>query len=731
MLPQMQESGAPMAELARLSRTTRSAPTRARRAGPRQRYMAFLSYSHRDEEIAGWLHDSLEEFRVPPKLVGRLTNMGPVPKRLTPVFRDRHELAAAGDLSDEIEEAIAGSRFLIVLCSPAAATSRWIDKEIACFKKLHGEEQVLAAIIAGEPFASDTKGREAEECFPKALRTHYDGRGRPTAQRAEPLAADLRDAGDGRRMGLLKIVAGMLGVGLDDLAQREAHRRHRRHTLFTAASIAGMLAASALAYSAIQARDEARDQRREAEGLVGFMLGDLREKLKPIGRLDVLDSVAARALKYYESQDKEDLGDAALAQRSEALTLMGEMANTRGDLDGALARYREAMEGTAEAVRRAPDNPQNLFGHAQNVFWVGYIDYQRGNMDKAAAAFREYRRLADRMIALAPDKPDYRLERIYADSTLGTVLMDQRHYEAAATIYQQSLEPTEALIAKEPANLSYQMKLTETLAWLADSREGTGQLDEALAHRQRQLAHLARLWQTHKGDAQIKRAEMTTRRSIARLFAARGQMREALDEAKGASAVSAWLTKTEPSNTEWTQAGAHAEFDRAAIALAANRIEDARVAARSGCDAAARLVARDPSVSAWRTSLRLNCLKTSGLIALRGGEADQAVSLARQAVAIARTEKRSTVQAIALARSEMILAESLAKSGQGEAARTAYQRALAAWPTSISEQPAELADHVILLRRLGRTDDAQPMIGRLRAMGYRQPDYVRAVQQPG
>ena len=100
-------------------------------------------------------------------------------------------------------------------------------------------------------------------------------------------------------MGLLKIVAGMIGVGLDDLVQREAQRRQRRLYAITAASVAGMLFTSGLAYTAIDARDEARDQRREAEGLVGFMLGDLREKLEPIGRLDVLDAVGARALAYY------------------------------------------------------------------------------------------------------------------------------------------------------------------------------------------------------------------------------------------------------------------------------------------------------------------------------------------------------------------------------------------------------------------------------------------------
>lgn len=151
-----------MAELAHLPRTARGASPRERRPSPKQRYMAFLSYSHQDAETAEWLHEALEEFKVPPRLVGQLTELGAVPKKLTPIFRDRHELAAAPDLGDEIEEAIAGSRFLIVLCSPAAAKSRWIDEEIACFKRLHEEDLILAAIVDGEPFASEVPGREHE-----------------------------------------------------------------------------------------------------------------------------------------------------------------------------------------------------------------------------------------------------------------------------------------------------------------------------------------------------------------------------------------------------------------------------------------------------------------------------------------------------------------------------------------------------------------------------------------
>src|SRR6478672_761776 len=183
----------------------------------RTRYYAFLSYSHRDKELADWLHRELEKFRVPHSIAGKLTANGVVPRRLTPVFRDQQDLSAGGDLAQEIKAALAGSQFLIVLCSPTAATSRWTNQEIESFKRTRPEGCVLAAVAGGEPFASDIPGRESDECFPPALRYRYDRRGHQTGKRAEPLAADFRETGEGRRLAFLKLVAGMLGVGLDEL----------------------------------------------------------------------------------------------------------------------------------------------------------------------------------------------------------------------------------------------------------------------------------------------------------------------------------------------------------------------------------------------------------------------------------------------------------------------------------------------------------------------------------
>ena len=80
------------------------------------RYRAFLSYSHRDREVADWLHHELETFRVPARMVGEETKLGPVPARLHPIFKDREELSASGSLGEAITTALERSTALIVVC---------------------------------------------------------------------------------------------------------------------------------------------------------------------------------------------------------------------------------------------------------------------------------------------------------------------------------------------------------------------------------------------------------------------------------------------------------------------------------------------------------------------------------------------------------------------------------------------------------------------------------------
>jgi tetratricopeptide (TPR) repeat protein len=689
------------------------------------KYGAFLSYSHADRRWADWLHGALEGYRVPRTIAGRPSADGPIPDCLSPVFRDREELAAAQDLSKEIRAALAASKALIVLCSPAAAASRWTNAEIEQYRSLYPGRPVLAAIVEGEPFASELPGRAAEECFPPALRQRFDAEGKPTGERHEPIAADLREGGDGKRLGLMKLIAGLLGVPLDEMTQREAHRRQRRLTIIAVAAIIGMLFATVLATIAIRARNEAWHQREQAEALVGFMLGDLRTRLEPVGRLDVLDAVGTRVLAYYQGQSSGDLSDEALSQRSRALTLIGEIANRRGDLDGALARYREALAGTEEALRRAPNDAQRIFDHAQNVYWVANIAYQRGQVGEAEVGFRAYGDLAQRLLAIDAAKPEWRLEAVYADSNLGLVLIESGRYQAAERTYASALAATEQLRASSPGNAEYRNTESTALAYLADAREGAGRLEEAIATRERQLRLLDAAAVADPNDLAITRHAVTSRRALGRLFASRGNLEAALRYLGEATARAQVLREREPANMEWLRYAAAVDTDLGELLLLNNRAEEAGRAARAACAGAQQLMARDATVQTSRRLMR-NCYILRGRIAAAQGYSREALALARQAVAMSPASETGIAagdRGFVTARARLLEGEQQARLSDSAAASAAWQAGLSALPGN-AESPLMRALRYSLLRRLGRASEAQSIANSLDEIGYRHPAYI-------
>ncbi len=209
------------------------------------RYWAFISYSQRDARWADWLHKAIETYRFPRGLAGRHIGAITIPHRLFPVFRDQDELPSAGDLSQKIREALEASHALVVICSPNAVASRWVNEEIRLFKAMGRGGQIFPIIVDGEPNASDRPLSGLIECFPPALRFGVAADGTLSDRRSEPLAADAREGRGGRTNAFLRLIAGIAGVGFDDLRRREDVRARRRRLTFAAASVAAALCVGA------------------------------------------------------------------------------------------------------------------------------------------------------------------------------------------------------------------------------------------------------------------------------------------------------------------------------------------------------------------------------------------------------------------------------------------------------------------------------------------------------
>jgi hypothetical protein len=502
------------------------------------RYKAFLSYSHKDSAAAARLHRRLESYRLPKRLVGSDTERGPVPRRLAPIFRDRDELPAVADLSETVRSALAQSAALIVICSPAGAASLWVAEEIRTFRALHPDRPVLAAVLAGEP----------GDCFPEPLRAlGSDGSGH------EPLAADFRPGADGERLGLLKLVAGLTAVGLDDLVQRDASRRIRRVTAVTAMALAAMLIMAALTVFALGARREAERQRTEAEGLIEFMLTDLRDRLREVTTLDVLTAVNARALRYYGDQEHlETLDEDALLRRARILHVMGEDDIARGNFPRAMAAFLEARRTTDEQLSRSPDDADRIFAHAQSEYWIGRVHELRQQWQPAGQQFARYAAAAQRLIGLQPDNPDYMMEMGWGAQNLGALRLNGLHDAQGAQRLFDTATYWFGRAARPPSHRSAALRAqANAFGWLADSFYVREMWRPSLAARLRQFRINQLLFEEDRASPEAIFRLAIAEQSVARTSVLAGERDTAAGLMSSAYHRARALTEHDPQNAEW------------------------------------------------------------------------------------------------------------------------------------------------------------------------------------
>jgi tetratricopeptide (TPR) repeat protein len=430
-----------------------------------RRYRAFVSYSHADERWARWLQRALEHYRVPKTL--RKAQPG-LPERLFPIFRDRDELASSTDLSESIQAAMVESEAMIVVCSPNAAKSQWVNREVERFRQLRPGARILCLLVGGSPTAG------AADCaFPPALLQGDDG-----GPSREPLAADVTAGGDGKRNAMLKIAAGLLGVGIDELKRRYAQWRARVWATVAAGSALVALVTIGLAIAALLARQESEIRRKQGEKLIGFMLGDLRSKLEPIGKLDVLDAVGDQAMEYFAALGKRGTPQ-ELLDRAKTLRQIGDVRFHQGHLDGALAAFRQSL---AEARALHDANPQDneyLFELGQAEFWVGYVAWQRNDLGQAHAAMENYMRDSQQLKDRAPDKAAYRMELAYAHNNHGSVAPAQGHAQEALQEFRKAAAISEAELASNPDDAGAISDLSDIWSWISSTLQDLGELEES------------------------------------------------------------------------------------------------------------------------------------------------------------------------------------------------------------------------------------------------------------
>jgi DNA-binding beta-propeller fold protein YncE len=190
----------------------------------------FISYSRRDKDFATRLEKVLEAY-VPPKELN-------LPHRHLDVFRDEEDFTG-NEYYQSLDKHLHDSTKLIVLCSPAARSSPYVNDEIRRFARLKGTDHIIALLVSGLPNNEAGPAQADQMAFPDAL----------CEVMTMPLAADYRGFDQqaakidrGRyETSWYTTLANIYGISRTEIEQRDKKRRLRRRRI-TWGTVTGVVA---------------------------------------------------------------------------------------------------------------------------------------------------------------------------------------------------------------------------------------------------------------------------------------------------------------------------------------------------------------------------------------------------------------------------------------------------------------------------------------------------------
>ena len=720
-------------------------------SSPRFAYRAFISYSHADKAWAGWLHKALETYRVPSRLVGKETTAGVIPPRLNPIFRDREELASAHDLGNRVNEALAKSEALIVVCSPGSAQSRWVNEEVLAFKRLGRTERIFCLIVDGEPGATDKPGHGAEECFCPALRYTFDEHGQPTHERTEPIAADARPGKDGKANAKLKLLAGLLDVGFDQLKQREQHRKMQRMIALTSLALLVMAVTIVLAvfalisrhaaviaeqkaltaqHTAVIARQAAVRRQKQAEGLVDFMLNDLTLKLEAESHLDILTSVDDKALAYFKSLPSADVNDTTLVQRAEAIERIGSDRMLAGHPAAALAAFHASASISSKLAAAASANGARQIAYSRTLTYIGLIHHRQGDL---VAAQREYAKAAHALqssLKRTPNDLSLLQQLSYVKNNGGHVLQDRGHLKAAQAEYEAMAEMGKKLVSAKPDVPAYAIILLESHVSLAHLAMQRGDLGAVIA-------------EYRAGDAAATRANKTANNNVVRDFILDGRTQlggalrlvgdseNAEHTLQQASDMARQLVSSDPKNTDFQSDSSSNSSQLASLQRLNGNLPDAIKLNTQVVATLATLIRKDPANHEWQHQYAVALteqvaeLRASGNRNAARRSAERALHILAPSLT-KHPDDRNTLLGTMTAK---LLLASVTDNPQS--ARALREQALGTMQSvkTGGDDPRLLALRVEALLALDRKADAQRLIKQLWNCGYRDSGFVDVLKR--
>ncbi|MGE5182255.1 MAG: protein kinase domain-containing protein [Acidobacteriota bacterium] len=377
-------------------------------------------------------------------------------------------------------------------------------------------------------------------------------------------------------------------------------RRHRTAVAITAVAATIVVAVGAISVQRIMRaervadaeRREAVQNRADAEELMSFMLGDLRDKLQPIGRLDLLDAVAKKATVYYQRRPLRTAED-----RREHAIALGNLADVllaRGNTEDALADDRAALAETAAIAAAAPGDERLQRDLSIRHEHLGMALANRGDTEGALAEYRADLAIAEQLAASKPDDLSRQRDVSVSHEKVAEMLGMQGKLGEALAEQRTSLAISER-IAKAMPTPNHDRDLGVGHERVGEALALHGEFAAALVEHRAALAIRERLAAHDPASADLQRDLSGSHNAIGELLLFGNQLADAIGEFRAALQVDEQLANRDPSNTDWTSDLAFGHYNLGRALHKQGDLAAALAEHRAALAIQDRLAARDPT----------------------------------------------------------------------------------------------------------------------------------------
>lgn len=291
----------------------------------------------------------------------------------------------------------------------------------------------------------------------------------------------------------------------------------------------------------IDAENRALEKRLAAENLLGFMVGDFADKLRGIGRIDLLDGISNKALEYFSEQsntsDASFYSFDARFQHGQTLEAMGEVAYSRGKIDEATAALLSAKSKLETLLIEQPQNLELLKTLGANAFWLGQIEYDASDWQATQPFFELYYQYSQQMYQIAPDDADALMELSYATNSLGSLLMKRQEFKQAKGYFEESLDLKLLVLSRSPEDPILIADVIDTRSWLASAVLSQGYIEESIESHIEIHAQIETLTEGIKHNSNLAVNLALSYHNLARQYFFNGSLGSAFESLSKAQAI--------------------------------------------------------------------------------------------------------------------------------------------------------------------------------------------------